>query len=133
MSHLGSCYQQPAKETSGSHQEPHGYVACILRGAQAPLSNCHLKKFSREVSAVLFRIEATQPLRWSEWKISFHGSDHPKSAGIVGTIPLVCTHTINNIAITKMLLDGGAGLNVISVETLEKLQTPYERLVTTQN
>ena len=29
----------------------------------------------------------------------------------VGTIPLVCTPTINNTAVSKMLIDGGAGLN----------------------
>ena len=50
----------------------------------------------------------------------------------VGTIPLVCTPTINNIAVTKTLIDGGAGLNVISVETFEKLQVPYERLMPTR-
>ena len=33
---------------------------------------------------------------------------------------------------TKTLLDGGAGLNVISVETFEKLQVPYERLAPTR-
>ena len=46
--------------------------------------------------------------------------------------PLVCTPTINNIAVTKTLLDGGAGLNVISVETFEKLQVPYKRLAPTR-
>ena len=46
---------------------------------------------------------------------------HPKSTSTVGTIPLVCTPTINNIAVSKTLIDGGAGLNIISVETFEKL------------
>jgi hypothetical protein len=47
----------------------------------------------------------------------------------MGTIPLVCTPTINNIAVTKTLIDGGFGLNVISVETFEKMQVPYDRLM----
>ena len=42
-----------------------------------------------------------------------------------------CTPTINNIAVSKTLIDGGAGLSVISVETFEKLQVPYERLMPT--
>ena len=50
----------------------------------------------------------------------------------VGTIPLVCTPTINNIAVTKTLIDEGAGLNVLSMETFEKLQLPYERLKPTR-
>ena len=39
---------------------------------------------------------------------------------------------MNNIAVSKTLIDGGAGLNVISVETFEKLQVPYERLMPTR-
>ena len=62
---------------------------------------------SREINAVLPRMEASRPLKWSEHKISFDAPDHPKSTRTVGTIPLVCTHTINNIAITNTLLDGG--------------------------
>ena len=50
----------------------------------------------------------------------------------MGTIPLVCTPTINTITITKTLLDGGAVLNLISVETFEKLQVPYEQLAPTR-
>ena len=49
---------------------------------------------------------APQPLKWSEYKISFDASDHPKSAVAAGTIPLVCTPTINDVAVTKTLLDG---------------------------
>ena len=37
--------------------------------------------------------------------------------------------TINNIAVTKTLIDGGAGLNVISVEAFEQLQVPYDKLM----
>ena len=50
----------------------------------------------------------------------------------MGTIPLVCTPTINNVAVTKTLIDGGAGLNVLSMEAFEKLQLPYERLKPTR-
>jgi hypothetical protein len=50
----------------------------------------------------------------------------------VGTIPLVCTTTINNITVTKTLIDGGVGLNIISVETFEKMQVPYDHLMPTR-
>ena len=70
--------------------------------------------------------------RSSQCPITFDSTDHPKSTSTVGTIPLVCTTTINNIVVSKMLIDGGAGLNVISVETFEKLQMPYERLMPTR-
>jgi hypothetical protein len=50
----------------------------------------------------------------------------------VGTIPLLCTPIINNIAINRTLIDGGAGLNIISVEVFEKMQVSYHRLMPTQ-
>jgi hypothetical protein len=54
-------------------------------------------------------------------KISFDEEDHPASTRGVGTIPLLCTPTINNVAVNRTLIDGGAGLNIISVEILEKM------------
>jgi hypothetical protein len=65
-------------------------------------------------------------------KIGFDEEDHPVSTKAVGTIPLLCTPTINNIAINHTLIDGGAGLNIISVEAFEKMQVPYHRLMPTR-
>ena len=115
----------------GGYQEPRGYMACILGGAQAPLSNRHFKQLTREIAAVQPGVDA-QKLRWSQFPISFDAGDHPKTTRTVGTIPLVCTPTINNVAVTRTLIDGGAGLSVISVETFEKTQVPYERLMPTR-
>ena len=70
-----------------------------------------------------------QPLKWSQYTIAFDAKDHPRSTKTVGTLPLVCTPTINNIAVSKTLNDGGAGLNVISVDTFEMLQVPYDWLM----
>ena len=64
-------------------------------------------------------------------KLDFDINDHPKSIGFVGAIPLICTPTISGVAVSKTLIDGGAGLNVISLETFEKLQIPRERLTAT--
>jgi hypothetical protein len=50
----------------------------------------------------------------------------------MGTIPLLCTPTINNVAVNRTLIDGGAGLNIISVEIFEKMQVPYHQLMTTR-
>jgi hypothetical protein len=39
--------------------------------------------------------------------------------------------TIHNLKVTKMLVDGGAGLNLISPEVISKLQISEEELETT--
>jgi hypothetical protein len=70
-------------------------------------------------------------LKWSTNKIGFDKEDHPISIKAVGTIPLLCTPTINNIAVNHTLIDGGAGLNIISIEVFEKMQVPYHRLMPT--
>jgi hypothetical protein len=116
-------------EEPGGYQAPRGAMACILGGAQAPKSNNQFKQFARELNAALPGVETSRPLKWSQYTIAFDAKDHPKSTKTVGTLPLVCTPTINNIAVGKTLIDGGAGLNVISVETFETLQVPYEWLM----
>uniref|UniRef100_A0A453RMQ1 Uncharacterized protein n=1 Tax=Aegilops tauschii subsp. strangulata TaxID=200361 RepID=A0A453RMQ1_AEGTS len=50
----------------------------------------------------------------------------------MGVVPLLCRPTISNVVVTKTLIDGGAGLNVLFVETFETLQVPYERLMPTR-
>jgi hypothetical protein len=51
----------------------------------------------------------------------------------VGSIPIVCTPTINNIAVNRTLIDGGSRLNIISIEVSEKMQVPYHRLMPTRS
>jgi hypothetical protein len=65
-------------------------------------------------------------------KIGFDEEDHPTSTKGVGTIPLLCTPTISNIAVNHTLIDGGSGLNIILVEVFEKMQVPYHRLMPTR-
>jgi hypothetical protein len=71
-------------------------------------------------------------MKWSTSKIGFDEEDHPISTKAVGTIPLLCTPTINNIAVNCTLIDGGAGLNIISVEVFKKMQVPYHWLMPTR-
>jgi hypothetical protein len=71
-------------------------------------------------------------MKWSTSKIGFDEEDHLTSTKAVGTIPLLCMPTINNIAINRTLIDGGAGLNIISIEVFEKIQVPYHRLMPTR-
>src|SRR4051812_24205795 len=39
---------------------------------------------------------------------------------------------ISNVLVTRTLIDGGAGLNVLSVETFDSLQVPYDQLLPTK-
>nr|XP_020161320.1 uncharacterized protein LOC109746614 [Aegilops tauschii subsp. strangulata] len=45
---------------------------------------------------------------------------------------MLCTPTISNVAVTKTLIDGRIGLNVISIGTFETLQVPCDQLMPTR-
>ena len=45
---------------------------------------------------------------------------------------MLCSPTISNVLITKTLIDGGAGLNALSVETFDRLQVSYNQLQPTK-
>ena len=45
---------------------------------------------------------------------------------------MLCSPVISNMQVTKTLIDGGAGLNVLPVDTLNNLQVPYDQLQPTK-
>ena len=51
-----------------------------------------------------------------EADLTFGSEDHPGSTAGSGMLPMLYTPTICNVAVTKTLIDGGAGLNLLSVE-----------------
>jgi hypothetical protein len=44
--------------------------------------------------------------------------------------PLVLDPTIAGMTVTKVLIDGGAGLNIIFLETLKKMGLEFARMIT---
>jgi hypothetical protein len=96
------------------------------------VSNRLFKQFSHEVNDALSRPEAARPLKWSQYAITFESKDYLRSMADAGALPMLCTPTISNVAMTKTLIDGGASLNMISIETFETLQVPYDQLMPTR-
>ena len=73
------------------------------------------------MNAVLPKIEATRPLRWSACAITFNSADQLKCTATAGVLPMLCSPIISNVLVTKTLIDGGAGLRALSVETFDRL------------
>src|SRR3990170_417245 len=101
---------------------------CIDEGASLHSSHRQLMKWAREINAAEPAIEAQKPLKWSHMPIIFDAEDHPDRITAVGCLPLLVSPTIHNLQVTKMLVDGGAGLNLISSEVIKRLQIPDEEL-----
>ena len=74
---------------------------------------------------VLPKLKATRPLKWSKCAITFDSSERLKCAATPGALPMLCSPVISNVTVTKILIDGGAGLNVLFVQTFDRLQVPY--------
>ena len=45
---------------------------------------------------------------------------------------MLCSPVISNVFVTKTLIDGGVGLNVLSIETFDRLQVTYDQLQPTK-
>jgi hypothetical protein len=62
-----------------------------------------------------------RPLRWSEVPISFSRNDQWTSFSEPGKFPLVLDPVVAEVRLTKVLIDGGSGLNLIFTSTLRKM------------
>ena len=63
-------------------------------------------------------------LRWSESPITFDQRDHPSHIARSGRYPLVVDPIICKKHLTKVLMDGGSGLNILYVDTLDAMRIP---------
>ena len=45
---------------------------------------------------------------------------------------MLCSPIISNVLVTRTIIDGGAGLNILSMETFNNLHVPYSQLQPTK-
>jgi hypothetical protein len=91
----------------------------IYGGQVVNASARHRKQERREVCSV--KVAAPVYLDWSDKPITFDQGDHPDFVPSPGRYPLVVNPIIGNVRLSKVLMDGGNGLNIIYAETLELL------------
>jgi hypothetical protein len=91
----------------------------IYGGQVANASAQHRKQERREVCSV--KVAAPVYLDWSDKPITFNQGDHPDYVSSPGRYPLVVDPIIDNVRLSKVLMDGGSSFNIIYAETLELL------------
>ena len=69
-------------------------------------------------------------LNWSEYPIQFSRKDQWTSVTNVGHYPLVMGPTIAGMTVPKVLIDGGAGLNIVFADTLKKIGLDFTSILT---
>ena len=60
-------------------------------------------------------------LQWSEAAITFDRTDHPESVPHPGRYLLMVDPIVGTKRLTKVLMDGGSGLNIMYAETLDAM------------
>jgi hypothetical protein len=114
---------------SGDDNDRHKKLYIMYGGSWELTSRRNIKSLRREVlSAVLGVLKAAPHQQWRSTIISFGASDCPDNMAGVGILPLITAPVIANMRLHHVLIDGGAGLNVISHAAFRQLQIPGSRL-----
>ena len=91
-------------------------------------SRSRLKVINREVNMVA--PAKANYLKWSQTPITFDQSDHPTHIATPGRQALVVDPVVEGTRLTKVLMDGGSGLNLLYADTLKGMGIPMSRLST---
>jgi hypothetical protein len=117
---LNGLFHQSDSESGGDEHRKKLYV--MYGGSSELISRRDVKTLRREVFSVKPGAPKTAPhQRWRSTTISFGPSDCPDNMAGVGVLPLVTAPTIANIKLHHVLIDGGAGLNIISYVAFKQL------------
>jgi hypothetical protein len=76
----------------------------------------------RELLAVAPTHEATRRARWSEVALTFDQTDHPPCVARGGQIAMVVSPTVCNVKLGRVLVDGGAALNILSPAAFDAIK-----------
>ena len=57
---------------------------------------------------------------WNDMAITFNANDEPRARSVRAPAALVLNPIVDNFRLTKVLMDGGSGLNLIYEDTLQK-------------
>ena len=63
-------------------------------------------------------------LSWLESPITFDQRDHPSHIARPGRYPLIIDPIVHKKRLTKVLMDGGSGLNILYIDTLDAMCIP---------
>ena len=94
----------------------------IFEGSDATYSKRQHKVRYREACVVEMAVPTF--LHWSESPITFDQRDHPSHIARPGRYPLIVDPIVRKKHLTKVLMDGGSGLNILYVDTLDAMRVP---------
>lgn len=103
-------------------------VNVIFGGDDGIMTKRAQKLFRREVLSV--EPAVPRPLRHSEVPISFSRDDQWTSFSEPGKLPLVLDPVVAGSTLTRVLIDGGSGLNLLFPSTLKRMRMDIGKMLT---
>src|SRR4051812_29760825 len=100
-------------------------TSTILTVFETFASNNMRKRTLRSLTEV-YQVATINP--WSDTTITFNASDEPKFRTARAPAALVLSPIVDGSRLTKVLMDGGSGLNLIYEETLQKMEIDWNRI-----
>ena len=123
-SNKGEHGKDPAPTTDAAEEKDDGFPTLdgclvIFRGLAAYDSKHRYKVARREV----YKAELATPpfLRWPESTITFDWTDHPDSVPHLRRYPPVVDPIVDLKRLTKVLMDGCSGLNIMYAKMLDEM------------
>jgi hypothetical protein len=107
---------------SGDDNDRRKKLYVMYSGSWELTSHRNVKSLRREVLSATPGVPKAAPhQRWRSTTISFGASDYPENMAGAGILPLITTPVIANMKLHHVLIDGGAGLNIISHAAFKQL------------
>jgi hypothetical protein len=114
---------------SGDDNDRRNKWYVMYDGSWELTSRGNVKSLRREVLSATPGVPKAAPhQRWRSTTISFWAPDCPNNMAGAGILPLITAPVITNMRLHHVLIDGGAGLNVISHAAFKQMQIPGSRL-----
>lgn len=134
-SNKGEHRKEPKPAADNAEGKDDGFLTLdgcpmIFVGSVAYASKRRQKLARREV--YMSKLATPSFLRWSKSAITFDRTDHPKSVPQSGRYPLVVDPIIGTKRLTKVLIDGGSGLNIMYAELLDAMGVYRSRIQPTR-
>jgi hypothetical protein len=103
-------------DSKSSDNERRKALQVMFRGSWAITSRRVIKTLHREIAAVTPALKATPHRKWVKSPIGFDACDCHKSMAGARQFPLLVSPTISNVKLYHVLIDGGAALNLVSLQ-----------------
>jgi hypothetical protein len=121
--------KKPEGDSTGKVAAPFPEEKAVMSiyGGPAPHESwCKLKLTSQVVNTI--SPATPKYLCWFKSSITFDRTDHPDSIPKPGRFPLKVNPLVGTTRLTKAIMDGGSGLNLMYLDTFEGLGLTHDQL-----